>query len=239
MNDFILPPSASPLRRIPFARPGPAAPKASLSPGLQKILCELLDATIPIARNGESVFKPIWVHEAMHRSILLAHIIHLAETRFNTADTVWDMDLARNISSDFRDLAAPDDRKLTLIRESLLSLTTSLAKLFHVSRAEFSCVNAVMPAYRRRAAVLAAANMMLSWILFTLSNDSKGAIRLNLSQDDLGFLQLRAIATPALPESALDQRVMADLVNVLNGRLRAKFKNSLDGYIEISFPSFS
>ncbi len=239
MTDFILPPSASPLRRIPFARPGPAVSKAKLSPGSQKILCELLDATIPIARDGESVFKPIWVHEAMHRSILLARIIYLGETRFKTADTGWDMDIARNISSNFRDLAAQDDRKLTLIREILFSLTADLAMLFRVNGAEFDFVNAVIPAYRRRAAVLAAADMMLVWILFTLSSERESTIRLNLSQDDLGFFRLRASATPALPASALDQRVMADLVNVLNGRLKTKDGEISGGYIEISFPSFS
>lgn len=210
-----------------------------LSQPARDVLVELLEATVPVARKGSSLFRPIWVHEAMHRAMLMNRLVSCNDLRAGDECFVWDVEVARQISSYFRMLATPDDRQLILGGNILSNLIGGIESLFSVcmdtSNIDLTVTDAVMPACSWRALALASCNFIFYQLLETLDDHLDLDIDISLVRDDHDIFRLRMRGRPTLMMESFDCRILPDLTDVLNGTLTGNRDIAIGTYREISF----
>jgi hypothetical protein len=148
---------------------------------LVDVLC---GAALSGATRGSPQLRPLWTDEALHRAASMLQLLLLLEERLDGRDTPLsvrgELVLAKKLNDHFRALAAHPDHVLLPCNAILGSVATLITELFspvvgHVSFA-LDISDLQLPAYRRRALTLAAANVIMQTMLFGFLGSVRGEI---------------------------------------------------------------
>ena len=180
---------------------------------------------------GRAVLRPLWAEEATHRAHMFVRLLAAGGARSGTADrtpleTGIELVLARELASLFRSLENADEMAILPSARILREVIRNLDALFGTAAGDISLYTDVasvaLPAYKRRALVLAAVELVANALLHGFRGRTRGRIEVTLqllgparasfrvTDDGIGFT-----AHPP----ALHTGIAAALVDLLEGEL--------------------
>ena len=141
----------------------------------------LLAAAFPIGAGGCQVLRPLWAEEAMHRAVEFMRLAGAA--RLDHRAGLY-YDAARDLAFQFRKPEAGDERAVLPCSAVLRNVTTGLGTFFGspvnvIVQTEIEDVS--LPAYKRRALVLAAAKLVNNALLYAFAGRATGLIEVGLT----------------------------------------------------------
>ena len=171
---------------------------APLPDGIQDVLGVLLMGTIPPAANARWSARPIWVEEALHRACGTLRLIlrlHQAGRREREGWAVEHV-LASEITDAVRSLATGCEFDQAPCSRILRDVVRNTVSLFEPAFGDVDIVTVIepvtMPAYRRRALVLLAVELVMNALLHAFAGRPGGLIKVALQKLDErhAFLQV-------------------------------------------------
>jgi two-component sensor histidine kinase len=159
----------------------------------------LLACALPIGHRGCEVLKPLWAEEAMHRAYNFMRLIDAGssaeeQTSENRLARGKPDALARDLAARFRDLETSDERVVLPCSAVLRDVVACLVWLFgspiNVS-VETRVMDVALPAYKRRALVLAAAELVANALLHAFRGRQAGRMEVDLIAGRKGAACLR------------------------------------------------
>jgi hypothetical protein len=179
--------------------PPPAQPRfesmalltRELPPRAGDLLGILLASTFPSGGQGCEVLRPLWAEEAMHRAYGFVRLIDARDRRRVSMDETA---TAHDLAARFRDLEAGDEREVQPTAAVLRDVVTALGTLFG-DPANVTLTTKVepvsLPAYKRRALVAAAAELVINALLHAFTRRGAGKIDVGLTVRSPEFVRLR------------------------------------------------
>jgi two-component sensor histidine kinase len=143
-----------------------------LPPHLVRLFSILLSAVHSTENIGLPVLMPLWAEEAMHRAYAMLRLLfrqagwELRRGR-NEFTNSMEVVLARSLATGYRSLASVPENKVVPCAEPLREILLNLGALFaHCSGivVQMTIEEIRLPAYKRRALVLAASELMINSI---------------------------------------------------------------------------
>jgi len=225
-----------------------AAPAAAVPPRLGHVLGLLLDAARPGDCGGRAVLRPLWAEEAMHRAYSFVQLAMRPEMRIGLADCSmsrhWDHALAARLAALYRDLAITQDEVRKPCAEALRGVVHNLVALFGsgvgqvVVRTEIERLS--LPAYQRRALVLAASELVVNALRHAFLGRYDGRIEVTLKAHDARRTRL-AVADEGIGYGRDRMAAQRGIAGGLAGLLEAEllYRPRLGGgtMAEIVFPA--
>jgi two-component sensor histidine kinase len=166
-----------------------AARSAAMSPRLGQMLGVLLDAARPSHCGGRAVLRPLWAEEAMHRAcnmlVLVMQLHQMAGVR--PEDNValrLDRGVAGDLAALFRTLEIRKEGEEVPCSCVLRGVIRNLVALFAsgagpvVIRTDIEPLS--LPAYKRRALVLAASELVINALRHGFAGGCGGLIQVTL-----------------------------------------------------------
>ena len=221
----------------------------SLSQRLPPHLCRMLGLLLASCRDsglGSPVLRPLWIEEGMHRAYSLIRLVGARQCQERPesvhdklADSI-DYALAGQLADSFRSLDVAAETTAMPCSIVLRNVVTDLVALFGgdvVVRTDID--HLILPAYKRRALVLATAELTINALLHASPHGAPGRIDVVLKRhgatwslcvrdDGVGF-------TRGWPD--LQDGVAAGLAALLEGNLACGCSNSGSvGAMEMVFP---
>jgi hypothetical protein len=205
-----------------------AACSEQLACGPGEVFGALLAAAYPGAANADWSARPLWEEEAMHRAYRMLQLLLQLRAGRRGRTHGWHADhaLASQLAADFRALSATAEHAPVPCSQVLRSIVRSFASLFGPAAGDIRLVTSIervtLPAYRRRALVLAASELVLNAVSHAFHGCSQGTIAVRLQaisgnraclrveDDGIGYFDECADACESLP---------ARLASLLDGRL--------------------
>jgi hypothetical protein len=141
----------------------------------------LLGSAFPVGATGCQALRPLWAEEAMHRAM---GFMRLAGAAGRDRTARLDHDLARDLAVQFRKLEAGDERRVLPCAAVLRNVIAGIGTLFGGPAnviVETKIVDLSLPAYKRRALVLAAAELVNSALLHAFAGRAAGLIEVGLT----------------------------------------------------------
>jgi two-component sensor histidine kinase len=160
-----------------------------VSPEAGDLLGVLLAAALPLQSRGCEVLRPLWAEEAMHRADSFVRLVDSRDRRHgSTHEGPGTAQEANGIASDlavcFRKLTASGEREMRPCASALRDVMTGLGALFgepdNVS-VETKVEDVWLPAYKRRALVLAASELVCNALLHAFRGRRSGLIEVSLT----------------------------------------------------------
>jgi hypothetical protein len=210
--------------RSRFERLAQLAHALSTEPG--DLLGALLSGALPVNHRGCEVLHPLWAEEAVHRAYTLMRLVDLRNRRGDYADRAamiirLEHAIARDLAVQFRTLQVGRERDVLPCSAVLRGVVIGLGTLFGcpadiVLTTEIE--ELLLPAYKRRALVLATAELVGNALLHAFPGGKAGRIDVGLTVHDTELVCLRvaddgAGFTDASPN--LDSGVAAGLADLL------------------------
>ncbi len=157
------------------------------------LLNMLVNAASPVTCGGRPVLYPLWAEEALNRAINMCQLTLMLEwRRWHGVDALIDHqhELARasRLATCFHALDIKDEAAVLPCTDILHETASCLVDLFGpavgqvILTAELDRL--ALPAYRRRALVLAAAALVTRTLLHAFRRRSEGQIVITLGRDD-------------------------------------------------------
>jgi two-component sensor histidine kinase len=163
------------------------------------LLGALLTGTLPVNHRGCEVLRPLWAEEAVHRAYTLMRLVDLRNRRGHHADRAamiirLEDAIARDLAIQFRELEAGRERDVMPCSAVLRGVVTGLGTLFGcpadiVLTTEIE--ELLLPAYKRRALVLATAELVGNALLHAFPGRESGRIDVGLTVHDVELVRLR------------------------------------------------
>ena len=152
------------------------------------VLGALLGSACCTMDRGCEMLRPLWAEEAMHRAYNFLRLVGARKTAIVGEDV-----FARDLAAQFRELEIPPDREVVPCSDILSSVVTNFGTLFCgpaniVSKAQIDDVS--LPAYRRRALVLAASELISNALLHAFQGRRAGRIAVSLNLHGPGTASL-------------------------------------------------
>jgi hypothetical protein len=161
----------------------------TMPPDAGDLLGVLLASAVPVGGGGCQVLRPLWAEEAMHRGLGLMRLVHARGGRRSLTGGgtgVADLDyvVARDLAFQFRELETAVERAVLPCAAALREVVTGLGTLFGdpanvILKAKIMDVS--LPAYKRRALVLAAAELVSNALLHAFVGRTSGRIQVDLT----------------------------------------------------------
>jgi len=153
------------------------------------LLSVLLGSTIPLSGRGCQVLQPLWAGEAIHRAFGFARLVQArargGEPSGQPAVVAGLVDaIARDLAAQFRELETGGERDMRLCSGVLRDVVTGLRALFGGSpniTIKTKIEDVSLPAYKRRALVLAAAELVNNALLHAFRGRRAGRIEVDLT----------------------------------------------------------
>jgi two-component sensor histidine kinase len=166
-----------------------ASAAAGISPHRLRLLGMLLAAASPTACGGRAVLRPVWATEAMNRAYNTVRLIGSLEQQVPQTDDVSVSDLetrlGRELAATFDSLAITCDEEPRSCSVPLRNLARDLVELFGSAIGSVAVATIVdrvtLPAYRHRALVLLANELVSNALLCGFKDRRRGLITLQLS----------------------------------------------------------
>jgi hypothetical protein len=144
----------------------------------------LLAAACPGKNAGPPVLRPIWAEEAMHRSASMIRLLH--ERRHHTTGSP-DLAVAEDLAGLFRSLDLPSAHEVVPCSTLLRDIVTNLVTLSGTAAGGPDITLATniqrlhLPAYKRRALVLTAVELVTNALLHAFAGRTTGHIAVSLT----------------------------------------------------------
>jgi two-component sensor histidine kinase len=176
------------------------------SPHVEQLLDVLLATARPKTNPGPAVLRPIWAEEAMHRSCAMVRLLDSPGRRSREAAAAqYDRAVAQDLGRLFQSLDEPsacqDVPCSSLLREIVIDLVTLFGT--RPASAEIALLTNIerlyLPAFKRRALILAAVELVINAMLHAFTGRTQGRIdvsltmlgpvraRLEVKDDGVGF----------------------------------------------------
>jgi len=203
---------------------------ARISPQRIAILRVLLEATNPANCGGRPVLRPLWASEAMQRAYNLVSLIadldrQVPANRYPVAVTI-ETKIADALGRSYRELDIINDKDLLPSSGVLHAVAQNLVELFGPTVGDvaiaFEFTRLSLPAFKRRALVLACNELLVNVLQHAFDRRSSGLIVVTLR--DLGGGRASLLVAdsgtgmgPAIRNPHCG--VAADLAELLDGEL--------------------
>jgi two-component sensor histidine kinase len=156
------------------------------------LLGVLIASTFPLAGRGCRVLRPLWAEEAMHRAYSFVRLIDTRSRHSECSDEdsiIAQVDdvIACGLALCFKDLTAGDERDVLPCFAVLRDVLTGLGALFGGPAditVEINIEEVWLPAYKRRALVLAASELVSNALLHAFRGPTAGKIEVGLTVQD-------------------------------------------------------
>jgi hypothetical protein len=159
-------------------RAGKVPPKAG------DVLGVLLAAAFPLHDRGCRVLRPLWTEEAMHRAYSFVRLVDARNRRQSTGENATSDAIACDLAVCFGDLTSGGERDVQSCASVLRNATTGLGALFGGPAniiVETKIEDVWLPAYKRRALVLAASELVSNALLHAFRGRTAGLIEVSLT----------------------------------------------------------
>jgi two-component sensor histidine kinase len=176
-----------------------ACATAAISPQRARLLGILLAAAPPASCGGRPVLRPIWATEALHRAHSMVRLVGRLEQRMPRRDDQsrlpdFETNIGLELASIFDSLAMTDDEELRPCSSNLRDVARNLIELFgptigHVTVAT-SVDQLALPAFRHRALVLIASELVTNTLLHAFKDRRAGQVTLQLTLPGRGVARL-------------------------------------------------
>jgi hypothetical protein len=167
---------------------------ASVSAGIShqraRLLGILLAAASPASCGGRPVLRPIWATEALHRAYSMVRLVGRLEQRMPRRDEQsrlpdFETNLGLELARIFDSLAITDDEELRPCSSNLRDVARNLIALFGPSIGHVTVATSVdrlaLPAFRHRALVLIASELVMNALLHAFRHRHTGQVALQLT----------------------------------------------------------
>jgi two-component sensor histidine kinase len=153
------------------------------------LLGVLLDACLDRGR-GRAVLRPLWVEEATHRAYVFVRLLAMGDARSGTADRTpleagIELVLARDLASLLKSLETINETAILPTARILRNVIRGLDALFGTVIGEVTLctdiASVALPAYKRRALVLAAVELVANVFLHGFRGRPGGRIEVTLN----------------------------------------------------------
>lgn len=163
------------------------------------LLGTLLGSACCTMDRGCETLRPLWAEEAMHRAYNFLRLVdarNRANGLMNERATNIGMEdaFARDLVAQFRELEIRPDREVVPCSTVLLNVVTSFGALFcgPANIVPETWIDRVsLPAYKRRALVLAATELVTNALLHAFQGRRAGRIAVSLDRSGSGTASLR------------------------------------------------
>ncbi|GLR66887.1 hypothetical protein GCM10010909_15670 [Acidocella aquatica] len=194
------------------------------------------------------MLKPLWVNEAMQRAHnlvrLIAELEHKAPFHPDRPDrSLAEYQLAIDLAESFRSLAAADDGGMQPCFNALQAVVFNLTELFGPAFGlvfvDMSFERLTLPAYKRRALVLAACELVLNSLRHGLEGRGTGNITVALRRTARAVARLSVEDDGrGMPKSAppLQRGIASDLAAVLEAEVIYRAREGGGTVAQLSFP---
>ncbi len=177
--------------------PSPARPRVESiaqlasrsSPKPEDLTGILLTSVLPMNNHGCEVLRPLWAEEAMHRAYTFIRLIEKRNrrgqwARENAITAAAGERAARDLVSWFRELATAGERAASPCSDVLSNVVANLGVLFGRPdnidlETKFNDVS--LPAYKRRALVLASCELVCNALLHAFQERETGVIEAGMT----------------------------------------------------------
>jgi hypothetical protein len=190
LNQTIVPIDQS--RRSSVSRLETLVEQTERLPPHAELIFRLLIGATKISTDGEhSVLRPLWANDAMHRSYAMLRLLVQKAERYRGcsmtgAVNAIDFQLARSLVDAYTSLVGEGETTLVPCSVPLREIVVNLVELLGSGVAVSTVIDRVMlPAYKRRALVLAASELVLNALTHGFPDDL-GAARIAVSLRQLG-----------------------------------------------------
>jgi hypothetical protein len=232
-------------------QPGSAPTRAECGEAFRRhgLIEILFGAAFPIPPGGPASLRPIWADEAMSRANTMLQLVLMLDAHSGNAPQSaltlqLEHALAKHIALLFRSLDALPETVRLPCAEPMHCLLTSIVELFRPAVGELDIVvdvaPLVLPAYKRRALVLAATQIVTAAILHGFRPRKHGRIRVVLSRAQGGSSTL-VVEDDACSSARYLSEATFDAIDSLARLLEAEMvcrQSELGGAaIELRFPS--
>ncbi len=161
------------------------------SPHVGRLLDVLLSGCADLGR-GRRVLRPLWAEEAIHRA---DNLIRLVAARGRSDVAAVDDALARDLAALFRSLQTESEDAELPCSHILRNVVADLAALFGGVAGDVilntNIERVSLPAYKRRALVLAATELVINALLHAFRGRRQGRIEVSLTWFGLAHACLR------------------------------------------------
>lgn len=170
-----------------------------ISPQRQRLLGLLLSAGPSAHCNGRSVLRPIWADEAMHRAYRMVRLVGqldeaMPRYRIRSPWPNFESKLGLDIKTTFDSLAILYDEEPRSCSAPLRDIVRDLVELFGPAIGNMTAATSVdhltLPAFRHRALILLASELVTNAMLHASKDrrDSRIALRLSVLGHDAARL---------------------------------------------------
>jgi two-component sensor histidine kinase len=168
---------------------------ALVSISRQAMLGVLLDATLAFTRGGRPVLTALWSDEAMQRAYNIIRLIVELERQatFSCGDSLGaatEYRVAMGLAEVFRSLVVRDDNEVRSCSDALRTAVRNLVELFGPVVGQVQVRTSVeriaLPAFKRRALVLAACELVINALRHGFAGRSVGCITVTLCRTKCG-----------------------------------------------------
>lgn len=176
-----------------------ASAAARISRQRLKLLGILLAASSPTLCGGPPVLRPIWATEALHRAHgmvrLVARLERKAPRRSKLSDSLeFENKLGVDLASIFGSLTIAHSAEPRACSRPVRDVARNLVELFGPGVGQVTLVTSVerlaLPAFKHRALVLIASELIINSLLHAFENRPAGHIMLRLDRLNCGVARL-------------------------------------------------
>jgi hypothetical protein len=212
------------------------------------VLDILLRTAIPSSWGGREVLWPLWANEAMHRAHRIMHLTIQRErcalkSGSRASRSAQYFESARALADIFAELRIADDLEVLMCAALLRDTVARLIDFFDMPacslETHIDLKDIGLPAYKRRALVLAASSLIMQVLSCTGDSNRKPIVSIVLSTPSSQRARL-VVATEGLARVERDAREVDDVVDSLADLLEVRNVRRLhwnDGFItQIDFP---
>jgi two-component sensor histidine kinase len=170
-----------------------------LPPATEDLVSVLLSSAVPAPNRGCEVLRPLWSEEAIHRALGFMQLVDAARlrgqsTRRNPIAAGLEDFAARDLAVRFRELQNGAERAVTPCGLVLREVVTDLGVVFGCPAniaLETKIDRVSLPAYKRRALVLAACELVCNALLHAFPGREAGVVEVHLTSRGAQFACLR------------------------------------------------
>jgi len=216
------------------------------SPRWPELLDILLGTAIPSTWGGREVLWPLWANEAMHRAHRMTHLTLRLERRMmqrgnHAAWSASSLVKATILADIFAELRISDDLEVLPCSKLLEETACGLLNLFNFPNRDFDArivLNDIaLPAYKRRALVLATCTLVMQAISHAMECGLQPVISINLSSErpEQCRLAITTVSVMRVDEDALETDDLVDglaeileVPNVRRSRRASRFVTEID-----------
>lgn len=210
------------------------------------VLGVLLNATRSPARYGCDVLKPLWVHEATQRASNMVRLVAELETKlpFNERhqlERAAEYKVAMEFAGSLHSLNVDDDKELQPCSVALRTAVRNLVELFGPVVGQVlirtSIERIAMPAYKRKALVLAACELVINALRHGLAQRGSGCISVTLHRTGGVQARLSVVDDGWGNQNTRSCGVTFDLAALLGSKLIYGVSENAGTTAQISFPA--